>query len=213
VQRLKSNLGINFLAFFVIVFCCEILFFVLDNQALAAQNSKPESPTRIRSDIIDIKRKSQTINFFSNVVVEKDDSSLLADKMVVFYNEKKDQDSQNNDEKKGSIKRIEARENVRIFSEEFIASGSYGYYDPKKNIFVLEKNVIVNNGTSIASGDKFIYNLQTKKGNFVGPKDETSITGNGGDKRVVVVIGNDLEDQNQEMKTSKKQKNAKNSQR
>lgn len=135
-------------------------------------------------------------------MVEKDDSSLLAQKMTVLYNEKTEGD-------KASIKRIDAKENVKIFSEEFIASGDYGYYDPTKNIFVLEKNVIVNNGTSIASGNKFVYNLATKKGNFVGGKNETSIAGNGGDKRVVIVIGNDLRDH----KKTKKSKNEENTQR
>ncbi|MBP7710685.1 MAG: hypothetical protein KA100_06430 [Rickettsiales bacterium] len=171
--------------------------------AAAAQKSKRESPTRIRSDIIDIKRKSETIDFINNVVVEKDDSSLLAQKMTVLYNEKSEGE-------KASIKRIDAKENVKIFSEEFIASGDFGHYDPAKNIFVLQQNVIVNNGSSIASGDKFIYNLTTKKGNFVGGKNETSITGNGGDKRVVIVIGNDLQDRK---KQAKKSKNEKNSQR
>lgn len=178
------------------------MFFVQCCEVLAAQKTGRETPTRIRSDIIDIKRKSETIDFIKNVVVEKDDSSLLAERMTVLYNEK-DQGEQ------ASIKRIEARENVKIFSEEFIASGDFGYYDPNKNMFVLEKNVIVNNGTSIASGNKFIYDLKNKKGNFVGGKNETSITGNGGDKRVVVVIGNDLQDH----RKTRKSKNDKNSQR
>ncbi len=119
------------------------------------------------------------------MVVEKEDGSLLAEKMTVLYEEKK----QNSKESK--IRRIEARENVKIFSEEFVGSGDFGFYDPRQNIFVLEKNVIVNNGTSIASGDKFLYDLTTKKGRFLGKKDETSITGSGGDRRVRVVIGND----------------------
>jgi len=71
----------------------------------------------------------------------------------------------------------------------------------------LEKNVIVNNGTSIASGNKFVYSLVTKKGNFIGGKDETSITGNGDDKRVVVVIGNDLQDRKKQTKKSKNEEN------
>ncbi len=107
--------------------------------------------------------------------------------MTVLYSE--------NSGAKSEIKKIEAFDNVRIFSEDFSASGEYGFYDPKKSLFVLERKVIVNNGTSIASGDKFVYNIQTRKGNFVGKKNETSITGNGGDKRVVVVIGDDLKDQ------------------
>lgn len=143
------------------------------------------SATRIRSDIIDIKRKSQEINFLHNVVVEKDDGSLLAEKMTVVYEEKKQ------DSGKSKIKKIEARENVKIFSEEFVGSGDYGFYDPAQNIFVLEKNVVVNNGTSIASGDKFLYDLTKKKGRFLGKKDETSISGDGVDRRVRVILGSD----------------------
>jgi lipopolysaccharide transport protein LptA len=186
------------------------LFFVGVKNADAAAKTKPETPTRIRSDIIDIKRKSQIINFINNVVVEKDDSSLLAQKMTVLYDEKAEKSVGEVGEKKSQIRRIDAKENVRIFSEEFIASGDAGFYDPAKNIFVLEKNVIVNNGTSIASGDKFIYDLTTKKSNFVGRKDETSITGNGGDKRVVVVIGDDLQSQKKSKKESKKERDEKN---
>ncbi|MBM3579170.1 MAG: hypothetical protein FJX34_00145 [Alphaproteobacteria bacterium] len=150
------------------------------------------SPTRIRSDVIDIKRKSEVIEFLNNVVVEKDNSSLLAQKMTVLYDEKSSE--------KSEIRRIEAKENVKIFSEEFVASGDFGYYEPKQEIFVLEKNVIVNNGTSIASGDKFIYNTTSKKGRFVGKKEETAIAT---DKRVVVVIGSDLKKEKNERKDSK----------
>lgn len=123
--------------------------------------------------------------------------------MRVFYENKPAENVADGEQKQSSIQKIEARENVRIFSEDFIASGDFGYYEPKKNSFTLEKNVIVNNGTSIASGDKFLYDLKTKKGVFIGRKDETSITGNGGDKRVIVVIGNDL----QSKKKPKKEKN------
>lgn len=180
---------------------------------MAAEVKKHESPTRIRSDIIDIKRKSQTIDFFDNVVVERDDSSLLARKMTVFYEQKDGSKAADSAQKKSSIKRIDAKENVRIFSRDFIASGDFGYYDPSKDQFVLEKNVIVNNGASIASGNKFVYSLITKKGVFVGPKDETSITGNGGDKRVVVVIGNDIQNEKSEKKKLKKENNEQNPQR
>jgi lipopolysaccharide export system protein LptA len=104
--------------------------------------------------------------------------------MTVLYREKKDPTQ------KSQIKKIEAHENVKIFSDDFVGSGDSGFYDPNQNIFELEKNVIVNNGTSIASGDKFVYDLTTKKGRFLGKKDETSISGSG-DKRVMVILGSD----------------------
>lgn len=165
-----------------------------------------EAPTRIRSDIIDIKRKSETIDFLGNVVVEKEDSSLLAKKMTIFYEEKTDSRSKKKSSKKtqeSSIKRINAKGDVKIFSEEFIATGNSGYYDPKKDIFVLEENVLVNNGTSIASGDKFVYNLISKKGNFVGKRLQSSITSR---ERVVVVIGDDVKSQAESRKNKKNDK-------
>ena len=196
-----------------ITFSCEFLILINLQENLALAKSSSEGQTKIRSDIIDIKRKSQTVSFINNVVVEKDDSSLLAKKMVLFYNEDRKPRDKNSkleeiknekiEKPKISIKIIEARENVKIFSEEFVASGDFGYFDPQKNIFVLQQNVIVNNGTSIASGDKFIYNLTTKKGNFVGNKDKSSIKKNDGDNRVVVVIGEDLQDKKTEEKNKK----------
>ncbi|MBU6339099.1 MAG: hypothetical protein KGQ36_03905 [Rickettsiales bacterium] len=171
-----------------------------------------EAPTKIRSDIMDIKRKNQTIDFFGNVIVEKEDSSMLADKMTVFYEEKDNKNSSFKEEtQESSIKRINAESNVKVFSEEFIATGNSGYYEPKENLFVLEGNVIVNNGTSIANGNRFVYNTITKKGNFVGNKNEIkikdqakkyeSLENDREDNRVVVIIGDDLEEQKKSKKT------------
>ena len=110
----------------------------------------------------------------------------------MFYDEEKGS-GLNND--KSSIKRIDAKENVKVFGSEYIASGDTGYYDPNEDIFVLEQNVIVNDGTSIASGDKFIYNIKTKKGHFVGRQGKESVKSNSvnksEDKRVMVIIGED----------------------
>jgi len=187
IKKLNNLLLVKFIISLCLVFCA-FNSAVAQNQGVLTK----DSPTRIRSDIIDIKRKSQLVTFINNVVVEKDDSSLLANKMKVLYD--KQQDPNNKDKSSNSIKRIEAYGDVKIFSEEFIASGDKGHYNPIADLFILENNVIVNNGTSIASGNKFIYSLKTKKGKFVGQKNETSITGNGGDKRVVVIIGNDAND-------------------
>ena len=114
------------------------------------------SKTKIRSEIITINRTNQNVEFMDNVIVEKDDSSLLADKMIVIYEENKSNDLNS---KKTEIKRIDAFNHVKIFSDDSTASAQTGYFDPKKNIFVLQKNVIVNNGTSIASGEKFVYDI------------------------------------------------------
>ena len=131
-------------------------------------------------------------------MIEKADSSLLSQKMTVLYDEKKDQTvSDKNDAnqdsqapKESSIKKIYTDEKVKIFSQDFVATGDSGYYEPKQDIFVLEKNVLVNNGVSVANGDKFVYNITSKKSNLFGQKKEVDAS----DKRVVVVIGDDIKD-------------------
>lgn len=193
--------------------CCDFLLAANVNQAIAANKSKAETATRIRSDIIDIKRKSRIVKFINNVVVEKDDSSLLAKEMIVIYDEEESSGNPKSDASEGaSIKRIDASGNVKIFSEDFIASGDYGHYDPKRDVFVLEENVLVNNGTSIASGNKFIYYTKTKQSHFVGVNNETPISGENnakksGDNRVTVIIGNELMDQKNPEKSKEKKEN------
>ncbi len=155
-----------------------------------------EAPTKIRSDIIDIKRKSQVVNFVGNVVIEKDDSSLLSQKMTILYDEKKEKKKEDTEpeekaSEQSSIKKIYTDEKVKIFTQDFVATGESGYYDPKADTFVLEKNVMVNNGVSIAKGDKFIHHISTKKSNFVGQKQDKTTDE---DKRVVVILGDDAKD-------------------
>lgn len=154
----------------------------------SSKDFKSSAPTKIRSKIIDITRDKQEIRFIGDVIVENGDSSMLSNEMLVIYSEKKQEG------KKAEVKRIDAIGNVKIFSEEFVATSKTGYYIPRTEQFVLEEDVIVNNGTSIASGSKFVYNLLTKKGRFVGEKNESSISTQNKrnlDDRVIVILGED----------------------
>jgi lipopolysaccharide export system protein LptA len=161
------------------------------------------TPTKIRSEKITITRKNQLIEFSDNVIVEKEDSSLLADKMIVVYEEKKSNDFNN---KSTKIKKIEAFDHVKIFTDDSTATGDTGYFDLNENIFVLEKNVMVNNGTSIASGEKFIYNLTSKKGYFIGKQNQTNKQKDQ-DDRVTVIITDSVKDL-KKTKTNHDQKNS-----
>ena len=91
-------------------------------------------------------------------------------------------------------KKIEAKNNVKIFNGEFIATGKYGFYNPDQNTVILKENVIFNNGTSIANGEKFTYDLKTKKGDLIGNKNlpiksQSDVSdGTKPDGRVIVII-------------------------
>lgn len=180
---------------------------VFADPVLTKKPIKKEPPTRITSDIIDIKRKSQIMEFIGHVVVKKGPDSMLSERMLVFYEDSKnsqmksfnDPATKDKPAKKSTIKRIEAEKNVKVFSTDMVATGDSGYYDPQQDIFVLEQNVVVNNGSSVGHGDKFVYSLKTQKGNFVGNKTEERSAAF--DNRVIFVISND------DLKSGGKKKN------
>ncbi len=181
------------------------MFVNIDANAQKNQRKAKNTQTRIRSDIIDIKQKSQKIDFIGNVVVERDDVSLLSNKMEVFYIDKASNEVIKNNN--SNIKEIKAFGDVKMFNDEFVASSDLANFFPDKNIFTLEKNVIVNNGTSILTGDKFSYDLKTKKGNFIGEKISNNSEKNNyknGDDRVTIIIGDDLKEQKKYFKKNDK---------
>lgn len=121
------------------------------------------------------------MEFNNNAIIESGDSSILADKMIIFFDEKAKDKSQ-------SLKRVEAIGNVKIFNQEFVVTGKNGFYNPADKSFTVENEVILNNGTSIAKGEKFIYNLNTKKGFLVGAKNQKSLMKKEENSRVMVII-------------------------
>lgn len=170
------------------LFCWIFLLFLQLTIAPAASNTvktsnndtnqSKKTPTKVSSNIIDIKKKLHVIDFIGNVVVEKNQDSILADKMTLIYQENKAGDQKT----KSKIEKIIANDNVKFFSDDYVVTSKNGYYDPGQDSLTLENDVVVNNGTSIAKGDKFIYNFKTKKGNLTVRRQN---------ERATVIIGND----------------------
>ena len=176
-----------------------------------------EIVTTITSKIINIKRNKEEIEFLKNVVAEREDTSILADRMLVKYVEDKT--------KADSIEHIYAYGNVRIFNQEFVVTGDKGFYDPQLGDFIVEENVIFNNGTSRANGEKFIYNVISNKGYLTGadpqeePVNENFEDGEDieegsdeptkakKDNRVILIIGDDVADSQEDEKSETEPKN------
>ena len=159
--------------------------------------------TTIKADFINIKRNNETVTFTNNVTVEREDFSMKSDNAIVYYQENNEPSAENSNT---SIQRIEASDNVRIFNDEFVATGNYGIYNPGQNNVILKENVIFNNGTSVAKGEKFIYDLKTKKGNLVGQdltqeKKAAENEGKSSDNRVILIINenDDLQEKDQKI--------------
>jgi lipopolysaccharide transport protein LptA len=167
-----------------------------------ANNTKSEdiTPTNIKSDTIIVTKDKNIIEFEYNVVLTKDDISLLSDKMLVLIEEKKI--NQNNGKNsKREIKSAKAIGNVKMFGEEFFATGDFGDYDVKNSLFKITGNVILNEGTKIANGDEFTYDL-IKKSGFLSSKN--SKDGDKSDKssRPMVIINEDIDNFKQNNETS-----------
>jgi lipopolysaccharide transport protein LptA len=180
---------------FIILFLNLILFVDIGNSKTLNKNLK--IPTKIRSDIIDIKQKSLKIDFINNVMIEKGDDLILAKKVTLFYNNKSDKKTNNNFE----IKEIKAYENIKFFNDEYNGSSDLATFNPNKNILILEKNVIINNGTSVLKGEKFIYDLATKKGNFEGNNIINKNSNLNQDNRIIMIIGDDINKTNNKIKS------------
>jgi len=168
-------------------------------------HSKPENTkstkitlnneTKISANFIEINRKIGNIILTGNVVIDDGESSLLSEKMTIIF-EKKTAENKN-----GKIRKIFSDKKIKIFNQETTAVGDSGYYDPVNSIFVLENNVNVNNGISVASGKKFIYNLTTKKGDLIGGdalksnnNSQSSKPNKVNNERVTVIIGETIRD-------------------
>ena len=172
--------------------------FLLFSFSALAQNSKVIE-TKITADFIDVARDRELVEFSQNSTVEREDVVIKADKMLLYYFENDKKLDPKNTNKGNSIKKIEAKNNVKIFNAEFVTTGDYGIYDGKKNDFIVSKNVVVNNGTSVAKGEKFIYNLTTKKGYLLGDKNKKD-KNNFKDDRVIVIIDSEIKDKKKKSK-------------
>ncbi len=230
---------------------------VASAEVFAAQKStKPETPTKIKSDIIDVNRKLQTVQFINHVVVEKDDSTMITEKMTVIYHEKKapkkdkkieektaekitektveknepkesseeyvapsesdvwgggKKPEKSSSQESSSVEKIFSDQRVKIFTRDSVATADSGYYDPNNETFVLEKNVVVNDGTSVAKGNTFVYDLVAKKGHFIGTKNvensSASQQKSDEDNRAVVIFSDGEIDERKNSKKSKKTTN------
>jgi len=128
----------------------------------------------IKADNVYITENKNVIKFVGNVLVLHGAYSMNADLMEVFYYE---------GQKK--IKEIKSYDNVKFFGEDFNAAGDEGIYRPGKEFITIQKNVILNSGASVASGDKFTYNIKTKTTNLISNSkaDNDDI-----DSRVIIII-------------------------
>ncbi len=145
-----------------------IAVFLYSSTLFAAE---PVKQTKITSDLIRIRRHVQQVEFIGNAKIDRGDDVIFANRMILFY-EKKAENIANQslprESSESGIKMIDIDGAVKIFSDDMIATSAFGRYEPGKKLVTLERNVVVNRGSSVAKGAKFVYNVETKRGSFIG---------------------------------------------
>ena len=123
---------------------------------------KDKAVTNIKSDKLIIYEKEKKGEFLGNVILIKDGATIKSNKMIALLD--------SNDK----LDKIYAYGNVKIEDKSQVATGEYAEYFVRNSRLVLKDNVILfKNGNSI-SGELLNYNVDTKKVDLTGSKENSS---------------------------------------
>lgn len=132
---------------------------------LPGGNSK--EPVSIEANKLEWFDKDQRAVYTGDVVVVQGETSLRARVLVIFMlrNESGAAAAQSSGTPSGnsSIRRMEAAGPVTVIQKDQIGTGDRGEYDKASNTVTLIGNVTLSQGPNITTGDRLVYNLDTKQ--------------------------------------------------
>ena len=158
------------------------------SQPAAQGQSQDQQPVQIEAATLEVRDKQKTATFSGDVHVVQGDTTMNCKTLVVFYG--KDvglgttgTTSSASSEKptttlpsdSQSIRRIEARGDVTVFTKDQNASGDLGVYDPTTKTITLTGNVVVTQGPNVIHGERVVVNTVT--GNARVESGERTVTG------------------------------------
>ena len=168
---------------FKIILLCLILIINKSNAKELENNFN--SPIKIQSNEILIKRNKNLITFTGKVEAKQDNLNMFANKMVVKY-----KINQNNNTE---IKNIKLYGNVVLKNENITVRGDKGNYEVNNNLIKLEDNIIMNEDDAVVFGKKMTYNTITEETNIFGSNESED---NPKKERITIILEdiNDLKD-------------------
>ena len=132
------------------LFISSFFFFLfLSTNVFPAEKAQQiQGPITITSEMLTADNKAHTALFEKSVVAKTTDMTIFSDKMLVYYNENT-----------GNIKKIEAKDNVKLIkANRVITSKEATYYaDGDKIVFTGEPRAL--EGENIVTGSKMTYLL------------------------------------------------------
>jgi lipopolysaccharide export system protein LptA len=218
---------------FIIIFCLIFLqkfAFAVESKNNNGKKSLSQNIS-ITADHFYLRKKEANLDFVGNVTIAREEVVMKSSKMLAIFSkesvdktasgQQKEANEGQNSEGKGGQKQNDKKHSgktkkytpkllkiisnvpIKIFTNDSVISADRGYYNHLEKQFILEGNVLLNNGTSVVSGNKFIYDLATKKGRLlsqfllednknknlkINSKEDSKIQ-----KRAVVIINDEID--------------------
>ena len=133
----------------------------ITNVPFGQGGANANQPLEIVSDSFSISQSNGTAEFLGNVVVGQGDMRLSAGKILVEYTTATDNQA-------GAIGRMIATGGVTLVNGAEAAEANTATYEVSDKLIILEGNVLVTQGQSALSGQKFTINLASGSANFEG---------------------------------------------
>lgn len=142
--------------------------------ALQGFATNKDQPVQIEAAALEVRDKEKKAVFTGNVVVTQGDTVMKCEELHVFYDQDDPKGTAKASPKGGamkaaqpgpggrqSIRRLEARRNVRVTTKDQTATGALGVFEMKTNTITLSGGVVIAQGENVLKGDRLVVDLTT----------------------------------------------------
>jgi lipopolysaccharide export system protein LptA len=147
--------------------------------AMQGFSQNRDDPIQIEAASLEMRDKKKEATFSGNVKVVQGDTTMTSDKLVVFYESSSAPGAPAPTNTKGaaktaplqsatpgpggssSIKRLEARGDVRVTQKDQVVTGHTAVFDTKTNLITMLGEVVLTQCKSVLRGDRLLVDMTT----------------------------------------------------
>jgi lipopolysaccharide export system protein LptA len=147
--------------------------------ALQGFSQNHDQPIQIEAATLEMRDKKKEATFSGNVKVVQGDTTMTSKKLVVFYESSQAAGAPPPANAKGaaksaplqsatpgpggssSIKRLEARGDVRVTQKDQVVTGESAVFDTKTNLVTMLGGVVLTQGQNVLRGDRLLVDMTT----------------------------------------------------
>jgi lipopolysaccharide export system protein LptA len=147
--------------------------------AMQGFSQNRDQPIQIEAATLEMRDKKKEATFSGNVKVVQGDTTMTSKKLVVFYESSQAAGAPPPANAKGaaksaplqsatpgpggssSIKRLEARGDVRVTQKDQVVTGESAVFDTKTNLVTMLGGVVLTQGQNVLRGDRLLVDMTT----------------------------------------------------